>query len=165
MRIKTSGCGCEGSESTLEDALWQFSGPIICYQCRGTHNTVDMTEGCGQHTDTKLTTLIFNGLAFVAQLYYKECKTLLGKNITLPHTNSLQNSPTQPSTFPLTVSQALAMYPWVQTKCKAILEELLDGRHLSQFTRLVKLLLGSILPVAAEGASSRAAINVTFQVE
>ena len=72
MRIKTKGCGYEGRESTLEDALWQFSGPILCYQCRGTHNTVDMIEGCGQHTDTKLTTLIFNGLAFVAKLYYKE---------------------------------------------------------------------------------------------
>ena len=79
LRIKTKGCGYDGCESTIEDALWQFSGPIIYYQFRGTHNTVDMTEGCGQHTDTKLTTLIFNGLAFVAQLYYKECKTLLGK--------------------------------------------------------------------------------------
>ena len=57
-----------GCESTLEDALWQFSGPILCYQCLGTNNTVDMVDGCGQHTDTKLTTFIYNGLAFVAQL-------------------------------------------------------------------------------------------------
>ena len=114
--------------STLEDAL--FSGPILCFQCQTTHNTVDMIEGCGQHTDTKLTSLILNGLAFVAQHYYRESKTLMGKSITLPHTNSLQNCPNQPSTFPLTVSQALALYPWVQTKCKAILKELLDGRHL-----------------------------------
>ena len=44
------------------------------------------------------------------------------------------------STFPLTVSQALPLYPRVQTKCKDILESLLDGRHHLQFTRLVKLL-------------------------
>ena len=76
-----------------------------------------------------------------------------------------QNSPNQATTFPLTVSQAVALYPWVQTMCKDNRNELLDGRHLSQFTRLVKLLSGTMLPVAAEGASSRAAINVTFQVE
>ena len=58
------------------------------------------------------------------------------------------------------------MYPWVQTKCKDILAELLDGRHLSQFTGFVRLLSGSNLPEAAEGASSRASITtVTFQVE
>ena len=73
---------------------------------------VYIIEGCGQHTDTKLTTLIYNELTFMAQVYYRECKTLMGKNITLPHTNSTQDSPT----FPLTVSQALALYPWVQTK-------------------------------------------------
>ena len=32
MRITTRGCGYEGCVSTLEDALWQFSGPILCYQ-------------------------------------------------------------------------------------------------------------------------------------
>ena len=68
LRIKTKGCGYDACESTIEDALWQFCGPILCYHCRGTHNTVDMTKGCGQHTDTKLTTLIFDGLAFLAQL-------------------------------------------------------------------------------------------------
>ena len=39
MGIQTKGCGYEGCESTLEDALWQFSGPILCYQCRGTNTT------------------------------------------------------------------------------------------------------------------------------
>ena len=53
----------------------------------------------------------------------------------------------------------------MQTNCKGILEELLDGRHLSQFTRLVKLLLGTSQPVPAEGVSSRVANNVTFQVD
>ena len=39
LGIKAKGCGYEGFESTLEDALWQFSGPILCYQCRGTNTT------------------------------------------------------------------------------------------------------------------------------
>ena len=54
----------------------------------------------------------------------------------------------------------------MQTKCKDILTELLDGRHPSQFTGFVRLLAGSNLPVSAEGASSRASItSVSFQVK
>ena len=53
-RITTKGCGCPNCVSTLEDALWQFSGPILCYQCRTNHNIVDMVQECDQHTNTKL---------------------------------------------------------------------------------------------------------------
>ena len=53
-----------------------------------------------------------------------------------------------------------------QTKCKEVLEELLDGRHFSQFTRLVKLLSEYSTPVAAEsGQTSKTANNFSFQVE
>ena len=68
LGIKAKRCGYEGCDSTLEGALWQLFRPILCYQCRGTNTSMDMIEGCGQHTVTKLTTLIYNGLAFVAQL-------------------------------------------------------------------------------------------------
>ena len=95
-RITHKGCGYPWCVSTLEGALWQFSGPILCYQCRTNHNIVDMTQGCDQHTDTKLTTLIFNRLGFVAQHYYREDKTLMGKSITLPHTLTLLTVPTKP---------------------------------------------------------------------
>ena len=117
------------------------------------------------HTDTKLTTLVFNALSFAAQHYYKECKSLMANNTTLPHTDML-NGPGQTSTFPCTVYQALALYPRVQTKCKELLEELLDGRHFSQFTRLGKLLSGYSTPVAAEpGQTPKTANNFSFQVE
>ena len=52
MGIKAKGCGYEGCESTLEDALWHFPGPFLCYQCFGTNTSVDMVDGCAQHTDT-----------------------------------------------------------------------------------------------------------------
>jgi hypothetical protein len=81
---------------------------------------------------------------------------LMGKNVTFPHTQDCLNH--------LTVNQALAWYPWVQTKCKDILAELLDGRHPSQFTCLVRLFAGLNLTVSAEGVSPRASIpSVSFQ--
>ena len=82
----------------------------------------------------------------------------MGKSVTLPHTLPQQNCHNQATVFPLTVSQALALYPWVQTKCKDILAELLDGRHPSQFTGLVRLFSGLNLTVSAEGVSARASI-------
>ena len=87
----------------------------------------------------------------------------MGKIVTLPHT---QDCPNQATFFPLTVTQALAWYPWVQTKCKDILAELLNCRHPFHFTGLVRLFAGSNLPLSAEGASLRASItSVSFQVE
>ena len=130
MRIKAVGCGYTGCESTMEDALYELSGPILCYKGRSTKATVKMTQGCETHEDTKLTTLVFNALSSVANHYYKECKTLMSRSITLPHT-TLLNGPNQTSTFPCTVDQALALYPWVQTRCAELLVSLLDGRHFS----------------------------------
>ena len=89
----------------------------------------------------------------------------MGKGTTLPHTNSIHNSPTQSSTFPLTVTQGLALYPWVQTKSKDILESLLDGRHHLQFTRLVRLLSGPPQAVTDKGVSLKDANHITFQVD
>ena len=51
------------------------------------------------YSGPNLTTLNFNGLGFVVQHYYREDKTLMGKSISLPHTNTLLNSPNQTSTF------------------------------------------------------------------
>ena len=48
---------------------------------------------------------------------------------------------------------------------KYIHAELLDGRHLSHFTGLERLLLGLNLPKAAEGASSRASRASPSRVE
>jgi hypothetical protein len=79
-----------------------------------------MTEGCEIREDTKLTTLIFNTLYSVANHYYVECKKLMSKSVTLPHTTLLNghlpNSQNQTSTFPCTIDQALSLHPWVQTK-------------------------------------------------
>ena len=75
-----------------------------------------MTQGCETHEDTKLSTLVMNGLAVVADHYYRECKTLMSREIRLPHT-TLLNSQNQTSTYPCTIDQALALYPWVQTRC------------------------------------------------
>jgi hypothetical protein len=45
QRITRSGCGYVGCTSTIEDALFQLSGPILCYKCRSTNSFVEMTEG------------------------------------------------------------------------------------------------------------------------
>ena len=45
-RIKSVGCGYAGCVSTTEDALFELTGPILCYQCRTTNSIVDMTQGC-----------------------------------------------------------------------------------------------------------------------
>ena len=87
--IRNAGCGYSGCTSTLEDALFQLSGQILCYKCRSTNASVDMRDACDIHEDTKLTTLIFNALATVANFYYFECKKLVAKAVTLPHTTLL----------------------------------------------------------------------------
>ena len=87
--IKNVGCGFVGCTSTIEDALFQLSGQILCYKCRSTNSSVEMTEGCEIHEDTKLTTLVFNALSTVANFYYAECKKLVAKAVTLPHTTLL----------------------------------------------------------------------------
>ena len=66
MRIKAVGCGHAGCESTMEDTLCELSGPILCYKCRSTNTSVEMTQGCETHEDTKLTTLVFSALSMVA---------------------------------------------------------------------------------------------------
>ena len=68
--IKNTCCGYTGCTSTLEDALYQLSGQILCYKCRTTNASVDMKEACDIHEDTKQTTLIFNALASVSNFYY-----------------------------------------------------------------------------------------------
>ena len=89
----------------------------------------------------------------------------MSRSITLPHT-TLLNGQNQTSTFPCTVDQALALYPWVQTRCAELLLSLLDGRHFSQFTGLVKLLTGSSSSVAAGSSQSPKTDNTNyFQVE
>ena len=65
----------------------------------------------------------------------------------------------------MTVTQGLALYPWVQTKSKDILESLLDGRHHLQFTRLVRLLSGPPKAVTDNGVSLKDANHITFQVD
>jgi hypothetical protein len=116
-----------------------------------------MTEGCEIHEDTKLTTLVFNALSTVANHYYAECKKLVAKAVTLPHTTLLNgllpSGQNQTSTFPVTIDQALSLYPWVQTKCMDLQLQLLDGRHLSQLTELIKLLTQSKSPVPVESCS------------
>ena len=84
--------------------MWQLSGAILYYQCRSQRTIVGMEQGCDQHSDTQLSTLV-NVLGFVANHYYKEAKVLMGKDVTLPHT---QDCPNQATVFPLTVTQALA---------------------------------------------------------
>jgi hypothetical protein len=81
QRILKVGCGFAGYTSTLEDALFQLSGPILCYKCISTNSFVEMTEGCEIHDDTKLTTLIFNAISSVANHYYVECRKLMSKSV------------------------------------------------------------------------------------
>ena len=82
--IRKVGCGFSGCTSTMEDALFQLSGPILCYKCRSTNSSVEMAEGCEIHEDTKLTTLVFNALSSVANHYYAECKKLMSRGVRDP---------------------------------------------------------------------------------
>jgi hypothetical protein len=43
--IKKVGCGFAGCTSSIEDALFQLSGQILCYKFRSTNSSVEMTEG------------------------------------------------------------------------------------------------------------------------
>jgi hypothetical protein len=40
QRIGRVSCGFVGCVSTMEDALFQLSGPILCYKCRSTNFSV-----------------------------------------------------------------------------------------------------------------------------
>jgi hypothetical protein len=79
--------------------------------------------------------LVIKALAKVAEYYYTSAKKLTEKNITIPHTNMLNQIPS----FPCTVLQGLSIHPWVMSD---ILSELLDWLFLTQFAELVKLLTG-----------------------
>jgi hypothetical protein len=70
--IMKVGCGFAGCTSSIEDALFQLSGQILCFKCRSTNSSVEMTEGREVHEDTKLTTLVFNALSSVVNHYYAE---------------------------------------------------------------------------------------------
>ena len=155
--ISRVGCGYEGCTVSIADCLYTMSGQILCYKCRSTNSSVEMTEGCEIHEDTKLSTLIFNGLAAVSNFYMNECRKLMAKAVTLPHTTLLNTNPPngqeQTSTFPISVEQALSLYPWVQTKCGDLLLQLMDGRLFSQLTCLLGLLSQSKAAVS-DGSSS-----------
>jgi hypothetical protein len=167
--IKNVGCGFVGCTSTIEDALFQLSGQILCYKCRSTNSSVEMTEGCEIHEDAKLTTLVFNALSTVANYYYAECKKLVAKAVTLPHTTLLNgllpSGQNQTSTFPITIDQALSLYPWVQTKCIDLQLQLLDSRHLSQLTEWIKLLTQPISSVPVESCSQPRTDNSDYFLE
>ena len=114
-----------------------MSGVMACYSCRN-NRLVDMKDACDEHLDTKLVYLVIKALAKVAEYYYTSAKKLTQKNITLPHTNMLNQIPS----FPRTVLQGLSIHPWVMSRNKDILSELLDGPFLTQFAELVKILTG-----------------------
>ena len=85
-----------------------------------------MKDACDAHLDTKLVYPVINALAKVAEYYYTSAKKLTEKNITIPHTNMLNQIPS----FPCTVLQGLYIHPWVMSRNNNILSELLHGPFL-----------------------------------
>ena len=83
-----------------------------------------------------------------------KCNTLLNRH--------LPNGQNQTSTFPCTIEQALSLYPWVQTKCVDLMAQLVDGRHFSQLTGLIRLLSQSKSPVPAESCSTPRSDNDNY---
>ena len=112
-------------------------GAMACYSCRN-NRLVDMKDACDEHLDTKLVYLVINALAKVAEYYYTSAKKFSQKNITLPHTNMLNQIPS----FSCTVFQGLSIHPWVMIRNNNILSKLLHGTFLTQFAELVTLLTG-----------------------
>ena len=149
VRDAEVGCGVDGCQVKLEDAIYEScEEEIICYRCDD-KSLVDPRDACKLHDDTNHLNLVMVALANTASWYSDKGRKAMFKGKALLFTDAFGAQ-----VFPCVITQALQLHNYVKCNGQNLLGDLVSDPLASQFSKMVSLLTDHLKGAGQAAAKS-----------